>query len=566
MELTLTNSHPGIPGYDAEYDVEVRMSGDTQVLRASEYALSCNYSEVIIDNNHITVPASLKDNYDLSDLKITAELKNDATKLGSCKLPVIRWNMTFNDDFDGTQSTENSERYVVDFSEYTVVNATGATASGNARTEAGIFSIKESNDAQIGKYLNFEKGSSGGNAAYYMFMLNSKGSYTSAQKADIIQLNAGEKYKFSVKYRVTGFEEAQNYQFRIYNTTANRYTPGNRNDATSTIVFSGKGSKTDWTVAEKVITAPAGADGDYSLIGAFVPTKTLTYPDGSQISDGDTDWSLDIDYIKIEKIDNSVDHTLWTSHDKIWHTEYDLKNGTTNIKVDDYCYVDNGNLVMPIIKNTSGKTWYMNGKDGSQTEFTPDYVSAEIRTDMTFNQEFGCFTVRMKGPAGSEVTAGSNNAFWLMPKGASWGDVCFFKYNEGDREGYACGEIDIVERSAAWGNGKWNNTLHSWSLETGEKYANEGYFVSYYNQELMVGDYIEYTTVWTQDALYTYANGKLLRKVSNITSLGNKAYMILSNNLNSMNPNDPAWTGYATDEDLEDLTVYVDYVRAYSAN
>ena len=140
-----------------------------------------------------------------------------------------------------------------------------------------------------------------------------------------------------------------------------------------------------------------------------------------------------------------------------------------------------------------------------------------------------------------------------------------FDYESGNNEDYSCGEIDVVERSAYWGNGLWQNTQHIWNSLTGVKKDANGDAVKLNNTELMNGDYIEYTAVWTRDALYTYANGKLVRTTNNISSCGVPAYMILSNNLNSMNPDDPAWTGYATDADLEDLTVYVDYVRVYSA-
>lgn len=259
-----------------------------------------------------------------------------------------------------------------------------------------------------------------------------------------------------------------------------------------------------------------------------------------------------------------LDRTKWTDQKEVYHTYADMRNGTTNIRLDDYCYFKNGNLVMPIVKNTEQRTWQIE-TDGGKKTFQPDYVSSEIRTDFTFAQEYGCFTVRMKGPAGSTVTAGTNNAFWLLPYNGNWGKTFLFDYESGNNEDYSCGEIDVVERSAYWGNGLWQNTQHIWNSLTGVKKDANGDAVKLNNTELMNGDYIEYTAVWTRDALYTYANGKLVRTTNNISSCSVPAYMILSNNLNSMNPDDPAWTGYATDADLEDLTVYVDYVRVYSA-
>ncbi len=263
-----------------------------------------------------------------------------------------------------------------------------------------------------------------------------------------------------------------------------------------------------------------------------------------------------------------IDRTKWSDHNGIWHSYFDLRNGTTvdgryqnngskNIRIDEYCYIEDGHLVMPIVKNTENKSFVLNGRT-----FTPDYISSEVRTDNTFSQNMGCFTVKMKGPASNTVYAGSNNAFWLMPKGASWGNILFFDYNDGTYSGYGCGEIDIVERSAKW-DGRWFNTYHNFDVVT-KKYIGSGHEACLYNEELLTGDYVEYTIAWMKDSIYTYANGKLVRAERNITSRDSKAYMILSNNLRSLNPLDSQWTGSATDADLKDLTVYVDYVKVFA--
>ncbi len=257
-----------------------------------------------------------------------------------------------------------------------------------------------------------------------------------------------------------------------------------------------------------------------------------------------------------------LDRNLWTNQEEVYHEYGDMKNGTTNIRLDEFCYKKDGNLVMPIVKNTTGETWMINSGN-TKTAFTPDYISSEVRTDYTFAQEFGCFTVKMKGPASSKTTAGTNNAFWIMPQNGNWGKTFFFDHNSGKLAGQATGEIDIVERSAAW-NGEWQNTIHTWDPLTGKKAAASGSAIVLFDQNLVDGGWMEYTCVWTRDSLYTYLNGELVRAEKDLRSYGTKGYMILSNNLNSLNPDNPAWTGYATEADFEDLTVYVDYVRAYS--
>ncbi len=358
MRLIITNPHPGIPGYDAEYEfIAEWKNGNTAHIPTSQIILECNYEDVIIEENKVTVPASLKDNNDLSDLVITAYYKNKNGLTGKSSLPIVKWQSTFSDDFTG----------------------------------------------------------------------------------------------------------------------------------------------------------------------------------------------------------ETIDRTKWTDHNTIWHTTYDLKDeaSSQNIRVDDKCYIEDGNLVMPIVANTENKSYTLKG-----STFTPDYISAELRTDNTFHQNMGCFTVKMKGPASNTVTSGSNNAFWLMPKGASWGDVVFYDYDDGPYKGYACGEIDIVERSAAW-EGKWYNTHHVFDTATGEHIAGDAVIPT--NDELKTGDWMEYTSVWLEDAIYTYANGKLVRADRNITTRDTDAYMILSNNLRSLNPDDGQWVGAADKDKLDELTVYVDYVKAYSA-
>ena len=236
----------------------------------------------------------------------------------------------------------------------------------------------------------------------------------------------------------------------------------------------------------------------------------------------------------------SIDSSKWSS---VYRTRT-MEDGNSEVLSDRYCYLSAGNLVMPVVKEND------------------TYYSAELRTDYTFNQTYGCFTVRMKGP-GSDITSGANNAFWLLPSFGGWGNTYLYTY---DGSQLACGELDVVERSAYWGYGMWNTTQHIWNSVTGEKvsYSRSVNYTEY--DSAVNGGFIEYTLAWTKNAIFVYANGQLISKTEGITGTGMPAYMILSNAINSATAESPAWTGYTTDDNLDDLTVYVDYIKAYALN
>ena len=112
----------------------------------------------------------------------------------------------------------------------------------------------------------------------------------------------------------------------------------------------------------------------------------------------------------------------------------------------------------------------------------------------------------------------------------------------------------------------WNTTQHIWNSVTGEKvsYSRSVNYTEY--DSAVNGGFIEYTLAWTKNAIFVYANGQLISKTEGITGTGMPAYMILSNAINSATAESPAWTGYTTDDNLDDLTVYVDYIKAYALN
>ncbi|MFQ8952820.1 MAG: hypothetical protein ACLR56_07315 [Oscillospiraceae bacterium] len=63
------------------------------------------------------------------------------------------------------------------------------------------------------------------------------------------------------------------------------------------------------------------------------------------------------------------------------------------------------------------------------------------------------------------TSAGSNSGFWLLPTTGNWGNTFLFD-SPTTLDGFSCGELDIIEYSPAWGNGKFQSALHWWDSAT----------------------------------------------------------------------------------------------------
>lgn len=204
--------------------------------------------------------------------------------------------------FSVMASQDVPESYMIDFSQYNLKPTSGSDASGNARSNAGDFTLVSDASCEGGKYLNYVKNDDKTsthitNPAWYMFMLNPTGSYVSTGS---IALTPNTKYNITVKYKISGFEnEDQIYQFRVYNTLVGNYAPGGRNNDSVKVVFADKGNKTDWTTATGTITTSDATDLRYSLIGCLIPTSSSTATDN--YVKPLTGWQAAIDYIKIEE-------------------------------------------------------------------------------------------------------------------------------------------------------------------------------------------------------------------------------------------------------------------------
>ncbi|MDD4414762.1 MAG: hypothetical protein PHR14_09525 [Oscillospiraceae bacterium] len=94
FEASLLQYHPGLPEYDAEYDIVVKNNG---VPLNSGFSLNVNDARVRIQGSKVVVPYSVRGQG--KDVIITATSATGQSS--SIIIPSKKWNITFNDDFNG---------------------------------------------------------------------------------------------------------------------------------------------------------------------------------------------------------------------------------------------------------------------------------------------------------------------------------------------------------------------------------------------------------------------------------------------------------------------------------
>ena len=97
LEVSLAQWHPGIPGYDAAYQISVKYGG--LYVNADDIQISCETSGVRIQDGSVIVPESVRNKE--MPVKVVARYKPTG-QTASLNIPVKKWNMTFSDEFNGT--------------------------------------------------------------------------------------------------------------------------------------------------------------------------------------------------------------------------------------------------------------------------------------------------------------------------------------------------------------------------------------------------------------------------------------------------------------------------------
>lgn len=95
FEVKLAQYHPGIPGFDAEY--EINAVYDDLLARMSEVRLTCADQRVRIDQNKVVVPESVRS----AGKDVVIEARHSSGATARLTIPVKKWAMSFNDEFEG---------------------------------------------------------------------------------------------------------------------------------------------------------------------------------------------------------------------------------------------------------------------------------------------------------------------------------------------------------------------------------------------------------------------------------------------------------------------------------
>lgn len=110
MKIVLEHYHPGIPGYDVTYSVQVYKileSGKQCRLTTAQFQLTCDEAPLTFFGNRITVPASFKDNTDKTAVVIKATTIEPVPKTVQFQLPIKNWKKTFEENFEGDKLNED---------------------------------------------------------------------------------------------------------------------------------------------------------------------------------------------------------------------------------------------------------------------------------------------------------------------------------------------------------------------------------------------------------------------------------------------------------------------------
>ena len=220
----------------------------------------------------------------------------------------------------------------------------------------------------------------------------------------------------------------------------------------------------------------------------------------------------------------------------------------------DCATVENGNLVLRVLNGRDGVAY--SGGEVIAADFLMPRVTSK------FSQQYGCFSADIKFPY--NTTAPSNSAFWLLPTTGNWG-TSFLVESNSDLRGYSCGEIDIIEYSPAWLNGKFQSAMHWWNNSNFAKYSGKGTEVGGKYQKLTTGQYVNMSCVWTSNSVYVYADGILMRNTKNVEATGELAYVLFTIQTAGYGE-DGTWHwlgGSFTEADVPNMIMYIDSFRAF---
>ncbi len=103
LAVALVQYHPGIPGFDAEY--QLRAEYDGVLVNASSIAYSCTNKNVRISANKVVIPESVRN----AGRAVVIDAKHTSGATAQLSIPVRSWTPSFTDEFEG--STLDSSKW-----------------------------------------------------------------------------------------------------------------------------------------------------------------------------------------------------------------------------------------------------------------------------------------------------------------------------------------------------------------------------------------------------------------------------------------------------------------------
>lgn len=95
IEARLVNYHPGLPGFDAEYNFIVKNNG--MIINAKDIQITANNPNVRISNGKVIVPEAVRNTG--KDVVVTVKKGSSSSVV---TIPSKKWKNTFDDNFDGS--------------------------------------------------------------------------------------------------------------------------------------------------------------------------------------------------------------------------------------------------------------------------------------------------------------------------------------------------------------------------------------------------------------------------------------------------------------------------------
>lgn len=500
LVVVLEEDHPGVTGYDAVYTARAYQNG----VEITNPTFTTDIKEITISGNTVTVPASFKDNTTVDGTKLTVTAGDPNQKVLSKRHKISPWR----DDATKADGV------------MTAAMGDVTTAPDGSQDFGKWYSITVGNNFYTVDYSN-------ANRIYMMTTWAGNNDFSALANNDSY-LRLWVKTPHAATFTVTLLDGSYVSVGSATVTSSGDTTDWQAIDIPVSALNIKAGSDLSKILGVKL--SPAASAEQFLSVGETFTYGAIDLMVPSQIS---AYYPLMIRNWKNVVTDNfdgdSLNGNIWT----VFNGDgTEQGTGATAKYNSNALSVKNGNLVMKVVKESDGT-----------------FSIPRISTVGKYEQTYGLFSAKIKTP--KNTTAGVNTAFWFLPSSGSWGTAFI-----GDMGDNSVGEVDIIETSPYWTNYNAQTAIHTWD-KNGNKTADGNEKVLTNANISSNTEYVDVACVWTENALYFYYDGVLVRKEAIKSNSSEKVYPILSMSIAGYNGNS-TWLGSFTDADVPNFVSYVD--------